>query len=276
MTNSKKAIALMLTVTLLVGLGIGVGGYFLVSRLTSQKPEVVEKEETRVVEISEPGELENEDLLEYVWYEDEYIKFQYPKGWEAEVESGDLIDFMTNKKFGEGVNNITITSSSGTEFAINNVTQPIGGEIFFRYKEETPDRVYSFEYGSDPVKECILKNQPIIKGYIDNNGSENFLLIFINGLIDYSKSDANCEYLGGMKRWSVLDSGIFPASFFDGYYSTGSNLRENDIVGLKNQKNVESLSIQCTQIDGCSLTRQEVDEYAEFVNRFYQTVERLK
>jgi hypothetical protein len=58
MTNSKKAIALMLTVTLLVGLGIGVGGYFLVSRLTNQKPEVIEqeeeeeKDETRVVEIS--------------------------------------------------------------------------------------------------------------------------------------------------------------------------------------------------------------------------------
>jgi hypothetical protein len=183
MTNSKKAIALMLVVTLLVGLGIGVGGYFLVSRLTNQKPEIIEqeeeeeKDETRVVDISEPDELENDDLLEYVWYEDEYIKFLHLDNTNVEIETSlfpdtSNKDYYSDSDFPLTEKGISKISVSNDYFAINleivetRLQKKIFNDGEFIYDIEKPNQVKKVEYAAPGalIHEEIIeqKNSPAV------------------------------------------------------------------------------------------------------------------
>jgi hypothetical protein len=140
MTNSKKAIALMLTVTLLVGLGIGVGGYFLVSRLTNQKPEVIEQEEeeekngTRVVEVS---------LLSNP-FKGEYIEASLPDGWSIkEYEDGANFDDDLKGSF-KGLTSVVIFDEN-TNKLLSVDAIPQGGYGILEYCSE----VFKFQ-DSDP------------------------------------------------------------------------------------------------------------------------------
>jgi len=115
-TKVKLALATFGIVTVT---GIGIGSYAILKNNDSKKEEP--QQEQQQVEDSTDQEEEQisngsqnntdtndaETQSNYTWYEDDYIKFQYPKGKSVTVESGNIVDSSINTNF-TGVKSIEI------------------------------------------------------------------------------------------------------------------------------------------------------------------------
>jgi hypothetical protein len=106
----------------------------------SNKPSNRNDPEKTTVKLSED--------IEYVWYEDDYIKFKYPKGWSADVKSGKFVDPDQESDF-DGLRGIMLTNEQD-EIALS-ISGLFGAGLGgggFQYKLNEPKKIY-FDYPGD-------------------------------------------------------------------------------------------------------------------------------
>lgn len=106
---------------------------------------------------------DNEPNVDFNWYQDEYIKFKYPVGWDAE--------FLTNASAPYDL----LTIKKGDDRMIQLGTGGPRGASIIRYNLSEPDRIYPSSDG--PYSEILyLKKEPLIKDITFTSGGQTFKL----------------------------------------------------------------------------------------------------
>lgn len=196
--------------------------------------------------------------FDYVWYEGEYVKFRYPKGWEVDVESGHIE--VTNADSGEstlfeGIKSIYVSDGSNSIFlsdSLYNGTELYGG---IQYSTKDPMNLRYIEPGLDEVEP--IKSKPIIR---DINSVGISLLMF-----DYAL-DKDQEQLGLMIS-KKSNEGIYSGQSVLGWTYASQVLGDDwDFAGKSSSDDV--IHIVCDV-----KTDNDADKCAEFTDKFFETIE---
>ncbi|MBN2015380.1 hypothetical protein JW766_00935 [Candidatus Dojkabacteria bacterium] len=196
---------------------------------------------------------EKKEFFEYVWYEDEYIKFQYPKGWTVETKDDkDPISYIGSDL--QGVQQISIENSDMSLM----ITIPAGhGADEYIYDFSKPLEL-SVEYDVGETeggpKTIKLKNKPLM----------------------YDLEEYDITLLGILEKFSAI--GEDPHTLFivgkkegDTFTSYGFVMTEFDFLAYDEEggDNPHELMVNCSLED-----KVDFDKCSEFVNQFFVSVEK--
>jgi hypothetical protein len=271
---SNKSSGISLVVLIVLGIlvlagAISIGLYILTKNkrkeddipiITTTTPEDDINAETGDVN-NDSGIQEGEiTFFEYIWYEDEYIKFQYPKEWNVTINT-DKDPIIYNSTYENNEKN----QAKGVQRI------DIKFEDIYTLLMTIPSKnnnIYSFEHGWDKYTYYFNKPNEIewsadvmFEGpqYHELTKSP---LIFVTEKYDillalFSREDRDLLLLG--------------EEFEDKYIGHVPLIREFDFMAVdENGENiVTSIDITCP-----TDTKEEFDICSEFLNQFFKTVEK--
>ena len=242
---------IILAVAVLILIGLGIYWYFYQRQGTVDQDADQQNENQNVEDETE------EQYFEYVWYEDDYIRFMYPRGWEVTVDDGQI---EAEGSFLDGVASITLVSSE-QEYRVDFTLDAGGGdECSYIYDSNLPLMLnqHCIELGDSTGgdREVALASEP------QRLDIEEYGLVFLC----FSEVD-NC--LAGTEEsgiWSSDGGWVEPTVPFDFLGGTGV---WHD-VDMDEWDDYFIISPSCPVSSD-----EEAYKCLEFIEVFFETVERL-
>jgi hypothetical protein len=211
---------------------------------------------TATMEVTETETVDDEAraYYDYVWYEDDYVKFEYPKGWEVEWSTLGGFDSFSRLNVSDGHSSLTLDKWCGH----------FGLDRWFLYDQEESKKFYILP----SMEETNLYKEP----FISKLNFKNDIFLFVFGYKSFEDSrfedihSSTNVYLahqmddGTYEIWEpYLNLDIFNCEA-DPYSSE---------IALKYGKGNHGVRVE---MDCAVGNENDANQCAEFINRFFESV----
>lgn len=225
-------------------------------------------EATKTIGIPETGDVVHKgEYFEYIEYEDEYVRFEYPKGWKVNVKSGKITTPMDNGF--DGVYSINIGGENGWGLSLVQAEGGFGIESTSVYNSKNNTIEYQ-DYTENTSHKYELSNLVFIKN-IERLGVINI----------YPQNTYKDWWTSEVSQTSEV---VVASETEKGIYELMHFLPSGEIIGgewdLKTEKmrgqlgtSRDSLFYELNCLDVVS--EKDADKCAEFINRFFDSADRV-
>jgi hypothetical protein len=257
----QKNILILLIPVFLAVLGVGlVAGYMLSTDTfiynSNTNPNAGQQNSTldpennkQVEENSDNAEPTANSFFNYVWYEDDYVKFQYPEGAQIEVT---VPDEAKSAQVNKGLATLEIELNDGSYLELDSF--PGGGEGSWTI-DINSKKLYMDILGNETPPQNI--ESEIFISYVES--LDRYLIVF------------EAPFLSEDIRQITSPVTAEGNGVYEGLIGSGDMFVELDVEGINSYMiNGFWLDVNCN-----SENQESVDKCAEFVNTFFESVERV-